>query len=130
MSENTTKNLLVVDDERDYRELLAGLLREQGYQVRTAENGADGMKALAESVPDMLLLDLNLPDTDGYALCQRIRADRQFGRLPIIMITVQSEMQQVVKGLKLGADDYILKPFDSAEVLARVTALFRQASNA
>lgn len=119
------RTLLVIEDELDYRQLLEHSLRRAGYEVRWAVNGAEGLDALKRVRPDMVLLDLNLPDMDGYEVCRRIRSDEQLGRVPIIMVTIQAEMQDAVKGLKSGADDYIHKPFDPEEVLARISALFR-----
>ncbi|MBI4425147.1 MAG: response regulator [Elusimicrobia bacterium] len=120
--------LLIVEDERDYRELLEGILRKAGYAVVSAHNGAQALERLASERPALILLDLNLPDTDGYALCRRIRGDAEFGRIPIIMVTVQSDTSSIAQGLRLGADDYVAKPFDPEEVAARVSSLLKQAA--
>lgn len=120
------KKILVIEDEKDYRELLSHILQKAGYEPVLASNGEEGLRAVAEGSPDMVLLDLNLPDTDGYEVCRRIREDPKRGKLPVIMVTVQSEMPNIVKGLRQGADDYLTKPFEAEEVLARVATLFRQ----
>lgn len=125
------KTILVIDDEADYRELLSHVLKQSGYEVQVATNGAEGLERLAGGpAPDMVLLDLNLPDTDGYEMCRKIRELAKTKTVPIIMVTIQSEMKDIVKGLRLGADDYVIKPFDPDEVVARMSALFRQAQPA
>lgn len=120
------KRLVIVEDEKDYQDILRHYLEEAGYGVTAFASGEEALASLPRLAPDMVLLDVNLPGMDGYEICRRLRADPAFRRVPIIMITVQSSVAQTVKGLNLGADDYIAKPFDPKEVLARVSALFRQ----
>lgn len=120
------KRILVVEDEDDFRRILQHYLEGAGYEVVFFNNGEEGVKAVPTVSPDMVLLDVNLPGMDGYEVCRQLRSDSRFGHIPIIMITVQSQVGEIVKGLKIGADDYILKPFDPDEVLARITTLFRK----
>lgn len=123
------RRLLIIDDESDYRELLEGILREAGYGIVVARNGAQAMERLRRDRPDLVLLDLNLPDTDGYSVCRNIRSDAEFCRIPIIMVTIQSDTASIVQGLREGADDYVAKPFDPLEVVARVASLLKQAES-
>ena len=118
------KNLvLIVDDEPRYLKLLRFNLEQSGYRVVTAATGEEAIKAAASSNPDLVLLDLRLPDTDGYEVCQRIR---EFSTAPVIMVTARAEVVDKVRGLKAGADDYITKPFSSDELLARVETVLRR----
>ncbi|MBI2329688.1 MAG: response regulator transcription factor [Chloroflexi bacterium] len=117
--------VLVVDDEPRYLKLLRFNLEQSGYRVVTAATGEDAIKAAASSNPDLVLLDLRLPDTDGYEVCQRIR---EFSTAPVIMVTARAEVMDKVRGLKAGADDYITKPFSSDELLARVETVLRRSS--
>lgn len=122
----TLKTVLVVEDDPDFQKLTRHILEQEGYKIFTASNGAQGLKVLEEWIPDMILLDIRLPDMDGYEICRIIRSNPRHGRIPIIMVTVESEVKNIVRGLKMGADDYIVKPFDPKELLARVRGLFRQ----
>ena len=115
--------VLVVDDEPRYLKLLRFNLEQSGYRVVTAATGEEAIKAAASSNPDLVLLDLRLPDTDGYEVCQRIR---EFSTAPVIMVTARAEVVDKVRGLKAGADDYITKPFSSDELLARVETVLRR----
>ncbi len=122
----TSKTILVVEDEPDFQKLIRHILEQEGYETFMASNGAQGLKVLKERVPDMILLDIRLPDMDGYEICRIIRSNPRHGRVPIIMVTIESEVKNIVRGLKIGADDYIIKPFVPEELLARVKGLFRQ----
>lgn len=123
MAQNT---ILVVEDNPDFQKLTRHILEQEGYKIFTASDGAQGLKFLEEWVPDMILLDIRLPDMDGYEICRIIRSNPRHGRVPIIMVTIESEVKNIVRGLKMGADDYIVKPFNPDELLARVRGLFRQ----
>lgn len=112
--------ILIVEDEEDFRELLAEVLRRAGYDVITAPNGEDGLAAYSRELPDLVLLDGNLPDLDGFEVCRRIRADGPRPETPILFCTVRSAVAPVAEGLRLGADDYIIKPFETKDLLARV----------
>ncbi|MBI4296269.1 MAG: response regulator transcription factor [Chloroflexi bacterium] len=115
--------VLIVDDEPRYLKLLRFNLEQSGYQVLTAASGEEAVKAAASCGPDLVLLDLRLPDMDGYEVCQRIR---DFSSVPIIMVTAKAEVVDKVQGLRLGADDYITKPFSADELLARVETVLRR----
>ncbi len=115
--------VLVIEDERRYRELLELNLVRRGYSVRLAPDGLAGLNLLERDAPDLVLLDLMLPDLDGYEVCRRIR---EYSQVPIIMLTARAEEAQKVRGLRLGADDYITKPFGADELLARVEAVLRR----
>ena len=115
--------LLVVDDDAEIRELIQEYLHNQGYQVICAEDGAAMDNALAESSVDLVLLDLMLPGEDGLSIAKRLKASRN---LPIIMVSAQGEEIDRIVGLEIGADDYIAKPFNPRELLARIRAVMRR----
>ncbi len=106
--------MLVVDDERRYRELLEMNLSRRGYRVLQALDGLSALNAMEQEEPDLVILDLKLPDMDGYEVCRRIR---ERSTVPVIMLTARAEHEQKIRGLKLGADDYITKPFSAEELL-------------
>jgi DNA-binding response OmpR family regulator len=115
--------VLVIEDEGRYRDLLALNLTRQNYRVLLAPDGLAGLNLLEHEAPDLILLDLMLPDISGYELCRRIR--EQSG-VPIIILTQMGEPADIVRGLGLGADDYITKPFWADELIARVAAVMRR----
>ena len=117
------KKILIVEDEANIRELLRLYLEREGYTVLEAENGVEGIKKWKSDKPDMLLLDVMMPVMDGWAVCKEIRAESD---VPIIMLTAKGETADRVSGLEMGADDYIVKPFEMPEVIARVRAVFRR----
>jgi len=118
--------VLVVDDERAVRDALRRVLVLDGYEVDVAEDGQGALRTLSMSSPEALLLDVLLPDVDGLTVCRRLR--RAGDRTPVMMLTVRDRVQDVVAGLDAGADDYVTKPFDVQEVLARLRALLRRAA--
>lgn len=120
------KRILVVDDETDIRRLLKDALELEGYRTDTAENGVQAL-ALLQNKPDLILLDINLPDMDGYQICQTIR---DYVSVPILFLTARTQEADRVLGLKVGGDDYILKPFGMDELLARIEAHFRREERA
>ena len=120
-------SVLIVEDDRHIAELLQMYLEKEGYRVFTAADGGAGLEKFREEMPDLVLLDVMMPVMDGWALCRAIRAESQ---TPVIMLTAKGETDDVVTGLKTGADDYITKPFEMKEVLARMEAVLRRASNA
>jgi DNA-binding response OmpR family regulator len=119
-----TVRILVVDDEPRYLRLLEANLLTEDYQVFTAMDGEEAIESFSANPVDLILLDVMLPRMDGFATCQRIR---QFSTVPIIMLTAKGEEQDRVRGLDVGADDYLVKPFSVMELLARVRAVLRRA---
>ena len=105
------ETILVVEDEEDIRELLKYNLEKEGYQVFVAATGEEALQTVRARRPDLILLDLMLPGIDGLEVCRRIRGGAQTQHLPIIMLTAKGEEADIVTGLELGADDYIVKPF-------------------
>jgi two-component system, OmpR family, response regulator len=120
----TEARLLVVDDEPTILELLAGTLRFAGFDVRTAVSGADALRIAAADRPDLILLDVMMPDCDGFEVVRRIRAGGP--RVPVIFLTARDNVTERVTGLTLGGDDYVTKPFSLDEVLARIRAVLRR----
>ena len=119
-----SKRILIVDDEPRYLRLLEANLKTEGYAVVTAADGLQAIEAFSAQPVDLILLDIMMPRLDGFGTCQRIR---EFSNVPIIILTAKGEEQDRVKGLDLGADDYLVKPFSATELLARVRAVLRRA---
>ena len=122
----TAERILAVDDEEDLLELLRYNLAKQSYDVRTATTGEEALRALADGGADLVLLDLMLPGMDGLEVCRAMKADQKTAGVPIIMVTAKGEEADVVKGLALGADDYVTKPFSPKVLVARVGAVLRR----
>jgi len=120
--------ILVIDDEANIVRLVRDYLEQAGYRVLTASNAETGLHTLRVEAPDLLVLDLGLPDRDGWDLTRLIRSDRMLANIPIIMLTARVEESDRIIGLELGADDYITKPFNPREVVARVRAVLRRTS--
>jgi len=116
--------ILVVDDEPRYVRLMEANLISEGYEAMKAYDGQSAVEMVADKQPDLVLLDVMMPGLDGFGACERIR---EFSSVPIIMVTAKGEEQDRVRGLDVGADDYIVKPFSATEVLARVRAVLRRA---
>ncbi len=123
--ENT--KILVVDDDINICELLRLYLEKEGYSVTIANDGINAVKMFEESNPDIILLDIMLPGQDGWQVCREIRKN---SNVPIIMLTAKGETFDKVLGLELGADDYVTKPFETKEVVARIKAVLRRSSSA
>ncbi len=121
----SAKRILVVDDDPDMRELLTELLGRTGYELRLAANGREGLRSLFASTPDLVILDVSMPELDGWATLERIR---EVSDVPVLMLTAQAGELDKVRGLRGGADDYVSKPFGRQELLARVDALLRRAT--
>jgi len=117
------EHILVVEDEPQYLRLIRFNLETEGYRVRGAATGEDALALLRERAPDLVILDIMLPGIDGFEVCQRIR---EVSAVPIIMLTAKGAEEDKVKGLQLGADDYVTKPFSAQELLARVQAVLRR----
>lgn len=118
-----TARILIVDDEPRYLHLLEANLRSDGYEVISAVDGAEAVEKNSSFPVDLILMDVMMPKLDGFSACQRIR---QFSTVPIIMLTARGEEQDRVRGLDIGADDYLVKPFSAIELLARVRAVLRR----
>ncbi len=118
--------ILVVDDDRDIVRLVRSYLEKAGYQVLTAYDGESALRVLRTEKPQLLILDLMLPDRDGWDVARLVRADFNIAATPIIMLTARVEDNDKIVGLEIGADDYITKPFNPREVVARVRALLRR----
>ena len=116
-------SVLIVEDDKNIQELLQMYLEKEGYAVTTAGDGGQGLAKFRSIQPDLVLLDVMMPVMDGWAVCRAIRAESQ---TPIIMLTAKGELDDKVTGLKSGADDYITKPFEMREVLARIEAVLRR----
>ncbi len=122
--------LLVVEDEPDIRDLVLMHLAAEGYEVSGAEDGLAGLERTLALNPDLLVLDLMLPRLDGLELCRRLRADRRYKQLPIIMLTARAEEADRLRGFESGADDYLVKPFSLKELALRIKALLRRSGAA
>jgi len=121
-----SQKILIVDDEQKIVEVVKSYLEHSGYQVYTANNGRQAMVLYKELNPDLIVLDLMLPDITGEEICRNIR--RESG-IPIIMLTAKVEEEDILKGLDMGADDYVLKPFSPRQLVARVAAVLRRSSD-
>ena len=117
-------HILVVDDDEKITSLLRRSLAFEGYEVATAKNGLEGLKQMLSSDPNLLILDVMMPQVDGWEVCRRVREGGS--TVPILMLTAKDDIQDRVRGLDLGADDYLVKPFALEELLARVRALLRR----
>jgi len=122
-AEHTGGRVLVVEDDTDIADVLRRSLRNEGYEVRTSGDGVEALDIAAGFMPDLVVLDLGLPGMDGVEVCRRLRSD---GDVPILMLTARSETEDRVEGLDSGADDYLVKPFERQELLARIRALLRR----
>ncbi len=121
------KRILVIDDDASVSKLVSDVLTEEGFSVTIASCGEDGIKKVHNSKPNLVILDLRLPDMDGFQICQTLKKDKSVSFIPIIMLTVKSAKSSTVAGLEMGADDYIVKPFNQEELVARVKTVLRRA---
>jgi phosphate regulon transcriptional regulator PhoB len=122
--------VLIVEDERDIRDLVLFHLEREGFQVSSASSGEEALRQVRHASPDLVLLDLMLPAMGGLEVCRKLRQDPATVALPIVMLTAKGDEVDRVLGLELGADDYIVKPFSPKELLARVRAVLRRAKPA
>jgi len=125
---NPAPRLLIIEDELPMRTALTDVLAGEGYRVLTAADGETGLRRALEEAPDLVLLDLMMPRVDGYTVCAELR--RRASKVPILMLTAKGQLEDRVRGLDLGADDYLVKPFSTDELLARVRALLRRTVSA
>ncbi len=117
------KRILVIDDDRKLNHLLKQYLSRFGYKVYTATSPDDGFTSIKRDLPQLIILDIMLPDMDGFEVCKRIRKDYD---IPIIMLTARGEVTDRIVGLEIGADDYLPKPFEARELVARIQSIFRR----
>jgi two-component system, OmpR family, response regulator MprA len=122
-SDSNAGRVLVVEDDESIADVLRRTLRQEGHEVRSSTDGVEALHAAEEFVPDLVILDLGLPGLDGVEVCRRLRADSD---VPILILTARSELDDRVEGLDSGADDYLVKPFERQELLARMRALMRR----
>ena len=120
------RSILVVEDEEDIAELIRFNMAKAGYTVRVALSGEDAVRKVKQEPPDVILLDLMLPGIDGWEVCRQLKLDARTSQIPIVMVTAKDGEADVVVGLELGADDYIVKPFSPRVLLARVRAVLRR----
>lgn len=119
-------SVLVVDDDPDICDLVAVNLQLEGFDVTVASSGADALDIVVEERPDVVILDVMMPEIDGFEVCRRIRSDARLGSTPVIMLTAMGQPVDRAKGFAAGADDYFSKPFNASELVARVTSLLRR----
>ncbi|HUN47949.1 MAG TPA: response regulator, partial [Stellaceae bacterium] len=127
MSRIPRKSVLLVEDDPEIRSLLGDFLTREGFAMALAEDGEEMDRALKRGLPDLVILDLMLPDEDGLSICRRLRARSS---VPILFLTAKSDDTDRIVGLELGADDYIAKPFNPRELLARIRAVLRRTGRA
>jgi DNA-binding response OmpR family regulator len=120
------EKIVVIEDEEDILEVIAYNLRREGYEVFTATSGEEGLDTIERVGPNLVVLDLMLPEIDGIELCRRLKADPLTQEIPVIMVTAKGEESDVVLGLGVGADDYVPKPFGPKELVARVKTILRR----
>ena len=124
------KKILIVEDEQDILQLVKHYLEKEGFRPVTAMSGLEALKKVKEDKPDLVVLDLMLPEMDGLEVCKRLRSVPDTAMLPILMLTAKAEESDTIVGLELGADDYVTKPFSPKALIARVKALLRRVERA
>jgi two-component system phosphate regulon response regulator PhoB len=129
MSDQRPRKILVVDDEPDVADLVAYHLRAKGFQVETVNDPAASIGAARTLLPDLLILDIMMPDLNGIQICRIIRADPRLKQVPIIFLTAKAEESDRISGFETGCDDYICKPFSTKELVLRVQSIFRRISD-
>jgi DNA-binding response OmpR family regulator len=120
---DSAPTILVADDEEDLRELVTYRLTRSGYQVIGAGDGLEALELAAERTPDLMVLDVMMPKLDGYELTRRVRAEATLRSIPVILLTARSQESDIDRGFEVGADDYLKKPFNPDELVARVRAV-------
>lgn len=124
---STTKHILIVEDEADLAELISYNLRKEGYEVEVCRDGAAGLRRVLESLPDLVILDIMLPQFNGLQVARQMRTQPKTAQTPILMLTAKAEEADQIAGLQIGADDYVTKPFSMKVLCARVEAMLRRA---
>ncbi len=120
------QRIAIIEDEADIVEMVRYNFRKDGFEVDSYSRGREGLEAIRRTPPDVLLLDIMLPDEDGFSICRQLRADERLKALPIIFLTAKGEEVDRIVGLEIGADDYVVKPFSPRELVARVKAILRR----
>jgi two-component system phosphate regulon response regulator PhoB len=120
------ERVLIVDDDPDIQRLVSYNLTQAGYQVVAAASGLEALNAAQDQTPDLIVLDIMLPDLDGLEVCRRLRRQEKTRRIPIIMLTARTQEVDRVVGFELGADDYVMKPFSPRELVLRIKSIFRR----
>lgn len=120
------KKIYIVDDEPDISELVSVNLTKSGFTTSQFENGESFFKQLKESIPDLIILDVMLPDSDGFEICKYLKSESGYASIPVIMLTARGTEMEKILGLEIGADDYVTKPFSPRELVARVKAILRR----
>ena len=130
MTPATSKKILIVEDEKAILELVTLYLEKEGFRPLTAMTGREALKKVKDEKPDLIILDLMLPEIDGLEICKQLRSVPETAMLPILMLTAKAEESDTIVGLELGADDYVTKPFSPKAIIARVKALLRRIDRA
>ena len=125
IGDNNSPVILVIEDDESINQIVSRVLRQEGWVTHAAYDGAQGLDTFYLTLPDLIILDVKMPVMDGWETLVRLRG---VSRVPIIMLTIYSAKQDIIKGLELGADDYLVKPFGIRELIARVNAVLRRAS--
>jgi phosphate regulon transcriptional regulator PhoB len=120
------QRIAIIEDEADIVEMVRYNLRKDGFEVESFARGREGLEHLRRNPPDLLLLDIMLPDEDGFSICRQLRADERLKDLPVVFLTARGEEIDRIVGLEIGADDYVVKPFSPRELVARVKAILRR----
>ena len=119
-------NILLVEDEKSIITLIKYNLEKEGFKVFCSETGEDALKIIKEKTPDLVILDWMLPDTSGIDVCRKIKIDKKLKNIPVLILTAKGEPDDKIKGLEVGADDYVTKPFNNKELLLRVKSLIKR----
>ena len=119
-------NVLLVEDEKSIITLIKYNLEKEGFKVYCSETGEDALKIIKEKIPDLIILDWMLPDTSGIDVCRQIKIDKKLKNIPVLILTAKGEPDDKIKGLEVGADDYVTKPFNNKELLLRVKSLIKR----
>ena len=123
------KKILVADDEDNFLVLIKKILTNAGFEVAVATNGKEVLERIPEVRPDLIVLDINMPELDGFSVCEKVRqSENEFTNIPIIFLTVRKRGEDKVEGLNLGSDDYITKPFDPEELVERINRVLDRTS--
>jgi phosphate regulon transcriptional regulator PhoB len=124
------QRIAIIEDEADIVEMVRYNFRKEGFEVESFNRGREGLEGLRRNPPDLLLLDIMLPDEDGFSICRQLRADERLKELPVVFLTARGEEVDRIVGLEIGADDYVVKPFSPRELVARVKAILRRQARA